>query len=192
MSEDDTDVPVEWKGYFHPEDGRVCYPTPDAGWSERIDWKGRGQAPAAGVRVFWSRFGTHDWDRRAWPCNREHPDQQLPLPMVAVTPPPHAGGKLVHLLLPGYAPGRKERAVKHAAMCGSIGVGTVHWDITTEKDVPTGREHWPLSAAIHELAHRGYLRWCALCAGRAAEHADALNNVVRLVVEHDLTPREDR
>ena len=188
-----TDVEVTWKGYLHPEDGRICYPTPDAGWSERLEWKGPGQAPKPGQRVFSSRFSHHDWDRRTWPCKRDHPEQPDPLPMVAVTPPPHAGGKLVHLLLPGYAPGRdkgKPRPNRHVAMCNAIGVSTQHWNITTEKDEPTGREHWPVSVAVHELAHGGYLRWCATCVGRAAEHADVLSQVVRLVLEQDLTTRE--
>lgn len=191
-----SDVQVEWKGYLHPEDGRVCYPTPDDGWTERIEWKGRGEAPTPGARVFWSRFGTHDWDRRVWACHREHPEQPGALPMVAVTPPPHSNGKAVHLYLPDYRPARahpprgRQRENLHVAMCGAIGISTVHWNITTEKDEPTGREHWPVSVAVHELGSTGFLRWCPGCVGRAAEHFGLLNTIVRLVLEADLTPQE--
>lgn len=190
------DVSVEWKGYSHPEDGRICYPTPDNGWADRMDWKGVGQAPEPGQRVFSGRFSHGDWDRRTWPCNREHPEQPDPLPMVAVVPARHSNAKAVHLYLPGYRPARshpkgRQRDNLHAAMCAHIGISTVHWNITTEKDEPTGREYWPVSVAAHELA-KGYLRWCPSCIGRAAEHFGVLNQVVRLVLERSLTPLEDR
>lgn len=176
------------------DDGRTCFPVPADGFTTSIDWKGPGEAPEPGERVFQQREGS-TWDRRTWPCNRDHPEQTGPLPMVAVTPSPHSNGRTVHLYLPGYAPGGqrgKSRSVKTSAMCGAIGINTTFWNIVTAKDEPTGREHWPVSAAVHELAHRGYLRWCAYCVGRAAEHLDVLNDVVRLVVERDLTDEASR
>lgn len=107
--------------------------------------------------------------------------------LVAVTPKPHNGGQLVHVYMPNFRVGNRERHPKDSAFCGSIGVATTRYDIRGDCVRATGVEHWPMSAAAHELAlPRAWLRWCSLCIGRAADRFTVLNETARLIVEADL------
>lgn len=111
--------------------------------------------------------------------------------LVAALPRPRVStSQLVHLHLPGWTPSTKPRSGSGPmSMCGTAYIAETR---TTWRGETSLRRHVHCtpSEAAAAIAESGWLRWCAACVGRAAEHYGLLEQTARTIIEAALTPAD--
>jgi hypothetical protein len=97
-----------------------------------------------------------------------------------------SNAQLIHLHLDGYRPGRKARS-DAMSICGTSSCRT-EWISPLNGERYIYGELVPFSSALSTVAESGWLRWCPLCIGRAAQQLGLIPDVARLIVERELQP----